>query len=56
VPRTDEREIAAEGVFSTWTPDGRLVWSGIGGIHVAPLDGDGEVTIDRSASFVSWGR
>jgi TolB protein len=53
---SDEREIAAEGAFSTWTPDGRLVWSGIAGIHVAGPDGTGEVTIDRPASFLSWGR
>jgi TolB protein len=52
---SDEREIADEGVFPTWTPDGRLVWSGIGGIHVAQLDGSDGITIDRSASFVSWG-
>jgi Tol biopolymer transport system component len=51
---SDEREVAEEGVFSTWDPDGHLVWSGPGGINVANADGSGRVTIDLPADFISW--
>jgi Tol biopolymer transport system component len=51
---SDEREVAPEGVFSTWTGDGRLAWSGPGGIHVAAPDGSDEQSIDLPADFMSW--
>ena len=52
---TGERQVAAEGAFPAWTPDGRLAWSGPGGINVARLDGSGFVILDYDASFISWG-
>ena len=51
---SDERQLAPEGVFSTWIEDGRLAWIGPGGIHVAAPDGSGEQSIDRPAEFISW--
>ncbi len=32
---SDESVVATEGVFSTWTEDGHVVWTGLGGINVA---------------------
>jgi Tol biopolymer transport system component len=52
---TDEQELAPEGVFSTWGPDGHLAWSGPGGIDVANADGSGLVALGYPAAFVSWG-
>jgi dipeptidyl aminopeptidase/acylaminoacyl peptidase len=52
---TGEEVIASEGVFSTWTPDGRLAWSGPGGINVADADGTNPTRIDLVADFISWG-
>jgi Tol biopolymer transport system component len=49
-----EQEVAPEGVFSTWDPDGHLVWSGPGGINVANDDGSGRIVLDIPGSFVSW--
>ena len=51
----DEQEIAREGVFSTWDPDGHLAWSGPGGIEVANADGSGVVVLGYPAAFISWG-
>jgi dipeptidyl aminopeptidase/acylaminoacyl peptidase len=51
---SDEQEVAPEGVFSTWDPDGHLVWSGPGGINVANSDGSGGIVLDVPGSFVSW--
>jgi len=50
-----ERQIADEGVFATWNPDGYLVWSGPGGINVANADGSGRVVLNYDAEFISWG-
>jgi Tol biopolymer transport system component len=52
---TGEEVIADEGAFSTWTPDGRLAWSGPGGINVADADGTNLIRIDLVADFISWG-
>jgi TolB protein len=52
---TDEQEVAREGVFSTWGPDGHLAWSGPGGIDVANADGSGLVVLGYPAGFVAWG-
>lgn len=52
---TGERQIADEGVFSTWDPAGHLVWSGPGGINVANADGSGRINLDYPAAFISWG-
>ena len=52
---TGEAVIADEGVFSAWTPDGRLAWSGPGGINVADGDGRNVTRIDLPAGFISWG-
>jgi Tol biopolymer transport system component len=49
-----EQEVATEGVFPTWDPDGHLVWSGPGGINVAHADGSARTVIDVPAGFVSW--
>jgi Tol biopolymer transport system component len=49
-----EQEVASEGVFSTWDPDGHLVWSGPGGINVANADGSGGTVLNVPGSFVSW--
>jgi hypothetical protein len=46
--------VASEGVFSTWDPDGHLVWSGPGGINVANANGSGRIVLDVPGSFVSW--
>jgi len=51
---SSEREVATEGVFPTWDPDGHLAWSGPGGINVAHADGSGRVAIDLPADFISW--
>jgi Tol biopolymer transport system component len=51
---SDEQEIAAEGVFSTWDPDGHLAWVGPGGINVAHPDGSGLVVLAQPADFLSW--
>jgi Tol biopolymer transport system component len=51
---TGETSIASEGVFSTWEPNNRLVWSGPGGINVADADGTNRSTLDYPAGFVSW--
>jgi Tol biopolymer transport system component len=51
---SDELEIAAEGVFSTWDPDGHLAWGGPGGINVAHPDGSGLVVLAQPADFLSW--
>jgi Tol biopolymer transport system component len=53
---SDEREIAPEGVFPTWSPDGRIAWSGPGGINVANADGSGRTILSYPADFISWGR
>jgi Tol biopolymer transport system component len=52
---TDEREVAREGVFPTWTPDGRLAWTGPGGINVAGTDPSRPTVVDLPAEFPSWG-
>jgi len=52
---TDEREIAVEGVFPAWSPDGRLAWSGLGGINVANADGSARMTLPFAGDFISWG-
>jgi Tol biopolymer transport system component len=52
---TDAQQVAAEGVFSTWGPNGLLAWSGPGGIDVANADGSGLVALGYPAAFVSWG-
>lgn len=51
---TGEDEVAHEGVFSTWDPDGHVAWTGPGGIDVANADGSGHVALGYPASFVSW--
>ena len=51
---TEEHEVAPEGVFSTWDPDGHLAWSGPGGINVAEPDGSGRIALDYPAAFMSW--
>jgi TolB protein len=53
---TGDEEIATEGVFPAWSPDGRLAWSGPGGINVARADGSGKTIIGYAADFISWGR
>jgi TolB protein len=52
---SDEQLIAEEGAFATWDPDGRLVWSGPGGINVAQPDGSDLVVLNYPADFISWG-
>jgi Tol biopolymer transport system component len=51
---TGEEEVAREGVFSTWDPEGHLAWSGPGGFDVANADGSGHVALGYPASFISW--
>ena len=51
---TGETAVANEGVFSTWEPDNRLVWSGPGGVNIAQPDGSSRSTLDYPAGFVSW--
>ena len=50
-----EEDVAREGVFSTWDPEGHLAWSGPGGIVVANADGSGRVALGYPASFIAWG-
>jgi TolB protein len=50
-----EREVAHEGAFPTWDPDGHLVWSGPGGINVSNPDGTGRVVLLYAAEFIDWG-
>ena len=53
---TDEEIVAPEGVFATWDPAGRLVWTGPGGINVANPDGSGQIALDYPAEYISWSR
>jgi Tol biopolymer transport system component len=52
---SDESVVATEGVFSTWTEDGHLVWTGVGGINITDGDGTDHVVLDYPANFISWG-
>jgi prepilin-type processing-associated H-X9-DG protein len=49
-----ERELANEGVFPAWAPDGRLGWTGPGGFNVAFVDGGCRQVIDEVDQYLSW--
>jgi Tol biopolymer transport system component len=53
---SDEHQVAHEGVFPTWAPDGRLAWSGPGGINVVRVEGGGRAVIDQFGQYLSWSR
>jgi Tol biopolymer transport system component len=51
---SDEAVIAPEGVFSAWSADGRLAWSGPGGINILDPEGSTIEQVDITADFISW--